>query len=1084
MPGGTLTHERIATDIAAVSARVPAIVSRLVADQPGLAATLTVSAGIEVRSFDQLTLTDDFILPAGADGIGAPVLTLRAAGDLRLSFSLSDGFSGVGAAAAATERPAASFRLVGGADLSAADPLTVRDGGTGGDVIIGRTPAVPTLPAPAVFVRSTTGDIDIVAARDVRLLNNGVRLYTAGSPVDAGSLPEWARIGLASTQVLRVGGQTVGPFFHEAGNVRLSAGRDIVGSPSRQYVTDWWWRLANATGAGSPVAWWSRYDLFQQGVASFGGGDVIVAAGRDVVDLDASTPSGGYALKADVRPDGTVLPPVQVSLLGGRLDVRAGRDLVSGLLLAGGSAATTVVGGDIRPAAVTGLGASYPGLQLFYGPTRWRIDAGGDVEIGHISSTGMVPGTVQASGAARLDLVLGLDDGAALEVSSLAGNIRWTGNRTPIAPSTDSRNILNDPARQAPGRMGMVAHGGAISIRTPVFQRPTGDGQLRLLADGDLEIGQVIVAAASAPEGPRPGTRAAVTVSLNEQWRQTATAEPALEFSDRDAVRLVSRQGDLTLETDLRSARPVRALAARDVAGTGSATVVVQHQQPGDLTLLRAGRDVLLADSNTARVRVGGPGDLLILAGRDVDLRGAAGIVTVGNQDNPRLLPEGGARITVVSGVDWGGADYRTALDAGMQLGGGGAGLVGFEGELWAWLAARDGGQPVSAPGSAELAAAARAWLALPDAARTEQVRARVGDAAWADALRDAMRRYTGQRALDVDAAQQAFADLDPIRRGQIESQLRAHLVVAAAPHGEALDFTRALFAALPLEQQALRLHDVLFAELRAAGRAAARLPSGDARDAAYAPGYAALATLYPPPRRGGDIRVATSQILTQQGGEIRLIAPGGGVDAGAIGGASGKRQADLGILTAAGGNIEAVARGDFAVNQSRVFTLGRGDLLIWSSDGNIDAGRGAKTVTGAPAPVFTIDRNGNVVVDASGSFSGSGIAVLDAASALDLYAPKGEISAGEAGIASRGIAFIAGESVRGSDFTFGSTAVGAPPKPDTGGATAGLAALSSATTTASTQAAARADDEDDPRRRRAQRRNLLLEFLGFGAAE
>ena len=204
-------------------------------------------------------------------------------------------------------------------------------------------------------------------------------------------------------------------------------------------------------------------------------------------------------------------------------------------------------------------------------------------------------------------------------------------------------------------------------------------------------------------------------------------------------------------------------------------------------------------------------------------------------------------------------------------------------------------------------------------------------------------------------------------------------------------------------------------------------------------------------------------------------------MDAGALTGSTGKRASELGLLSTAGGKIEAAVLANFAVNQSRVFTLAQGDLLLWSSAGNIDAGKGARTVAGAPAPITTIDANGNVVVDASGSFSGSGIAVLDANSILDLYAPKGEISAGEAGIKPLGLAFLGASTVVGQIEGSGNT-VGAPPPPPPAGATSGLAALGQASAAASNASTERADDNERDKRKR--RRNLLLEFLGFGRAE
>jgi Filamentous haemagglutinin family outer membrane protein len=169
----------------------------------------------------------------------------------------------------------------------------------------------------------------------------------------------------------------------------------------------------------------------------------------------------------------------------------------------------------------------------------------------------------------------------------------------------------------------------------------------------------------------------------------------------------------------------------------------------------------------------------------------------------------------------------------------------------------------------------------------------------------------------------------------------------------------------------------------------------------------------------------------------------------------------------------------EFLVNRSRVFTLREGDILIWSSQGDIDAGRGAKTVVGAPAPVLRLNADGRLELDTSGSFTGSGIAVLNADSELDLYAPQGAIDAGEAGIRASGNAFFGAQVIRGADnLQIGGNAVGAPPPPPTVGATAGLTGASQ---DAANRAAASAGDDEDERRKRRARRTLLLEFLGFG---
>jgi len=284
-------------------------------------------------------------------------------------------------------------------------------------------------------------------------------------------------------------------------------------------------------------------------------------------------------------------------------------------------------------------------------------------------------------------------------------------------------------------------------------------------------------------------------------------------------------------------------------------------------------------------------------------------------------------------------------------------------------------------------------------------------------------------------------------------------------------------FAALPVEQQLLHMNRVLASELRSAGRAASAL-SGVERDAAYQRAYDALAALFPEGLSGGNVDMGASQIKTMQGSNITVHAPRGGLNVGQVAGVA-KGAGDLGMVTTAGGDITASVRDDIAVNRSRIFTVAQGDILLWASQGDIDAGRGAKTVTGAPPPVYRLV-NGQIVVDTSGSYSGSGIAVLNEDSDLDLYAPKGEINAGDAGIKSAGNAFFGAVRFVGADnLQVGGAVSGGPPPVQSAGATAGLASAGQAATSAGNRADTN-DDEDERRKRRA-RRNLMLEFLGFG---
>jgi hypothetical protein len=112
--------------------------------------------------------------------------------------------------------------------------------------------------------------------------------------------------------------------------------------------------------------------------------------------------------------------------------------------------------------------------------------------------------------------------------------------------------------------------------------------------------------------------------------------------------------------------------------------------------------------------------------------------------------------------------------------------------------------------------------------------------------------------------------------------------------------------------------------------------------NAAYQVGYDAINRLFPN-KSGGDIILDFSQIQTSDGGNINLLAPGGMINVGLASSdiSTGKTAANLGVVTQAQGNINILTQDDVQVNQSRVFTLESGDITVWASNGNIDAGRG-----------------------------------------------------------------------------------------------------------------------------------------------
>jgi hypothetical protein len=276
-------------------------------------------------------------------------------------------------------------------------------------------------------------------------------------------------------------------------------------------------------------------------------------------------------------------------------------------------------------------------------------------------------------------------------------------------------------------------------------------------------------------------------------------------------------------------------------------------------------------------------------------------------------------------------------------------------------------------------------------------------------------------------------------------------------------------YAGLLPEQQAAFANPVFYGELRYAGRDAADPGSASFKD--YTSGRNLIATLFPDAYQG-DVNLFFSQIKTMQGGDIELLAPGGIVNAGlANSGGLTKSASELGVVTVNGGSVLSMVKDDFLVNQSRVFTLGGGDIFIWADQGDIDAGKGAKTATATPAPVLRLV-DGKLQLDISQSVAGSGIGVLLAKSGItpgdvDLIAPNGEINAGDAGIQSAGNLTLAAIRVVGADnIKVGGVSTGVPVANTSGlsGATAGIGdAASGATKSASEEVAKQVAQNNNP---------------------
>jgi len=245
-----------------------------------------------------------------------------------------------------------------------------------------------------------------------------------------------------------------------------------------------------------------------------------------------------------------------------------------------------------------------------------------------------------------------------------------------------------------------------------------------------------------------------------------------------------------------------------------------------------------------------------------------------------------------------------------------------------------------------------------------------------------------------------------------------------------------AAFSALPLARREIFLDQVYLTELRQTG-----IDYNDQtspRYLSYNRGFEAISLLFPggASTTGGSVSLNGKPLETQSGGSITVLAPYGSVEVGTDVLPPGVDPSAGGIVTRRGGDIGIMTNGNIDLFTSRVFTLEGGDVLMWTSNGSITAGFGAKTSVFQKPLAYAIDPAAVVSVDAFGLQTGAGIGVLDALqgkgprkrSRLDLIAPRGEVNAGDAGIRVVGDINIAAAVVVGvENIQFSGKATGVP---------------------------------------------------------
>ena len=988
-------------------------------------------------------------------GVNAGVLTVRTPGDLTLGGTLSDGFvrvAGTGRNAVSTVQAQSasaggqwSYQLVAGADTGAADPLAVSRSTAAGSLNL----------LNSALIRTGTGSIHLASAGDVKFSaqvnGQSASVYTAGvltpfpSTIALPFLPNGTsgsssvfvqRSAASATQV-----QYVEQFTSGGGDVTVDAGGNVQGAGSTQQVNDWLYRSATVSpstglfanplgGRGSPnqTAWWVEFDQFHMDLGALGGGNVTVNARGSVSNLSAALPTNGRQGGGLTAAAAQISPANLYVEGGGNLAVHAGGDILGGsyyvergqgLLQAGGSILANPVGGF---APVLAMGDSQ--FSLVAGSAIDLLTAYNPFTVPQV--LGNVTGSQLVNGALTYAAV---NDGqafttyfstydtynpvtgnfgtnASLHLLAQGGDVSLGKRLTDFGTAYQTHGIVTTPNATGgfsilPATVDITAQQGNFSLQQAFLLAPSPTGNLRVRAGGSVDLRQIApgnpsslaLSSASAAVLANPSRQVSTTLGNSntagvlDGFGQVAAN--ALHQGDTVPVTIIADLGSIlgtaggVGSSQISSPKPVDLVAGQDISGL---SVVAQNIGASDVSSVNAGRDIVLSphgqipngQADASSIEVDGPGRLLMEAGRNIDLGSAQGVIS---RANNTVSSTAGANISLYAGL--GNCNTSACMPAFTTF-----------------------GQDYINPASAVSASHGNDVL-----------------------LQTYMNGLVGNGvSLSKADAWTAYQALSPAQQSLLDEQ-----VLANELHLNALDHN---------------LHGTSFA---AGYQAIGTLFPGSVVDTstgkavnfnvvpttvAKASSTGTTLALAGNSNLTGNVSMVYSQVRTLSGGDIGVFTPTGGLDVGLANqppGTPKKTPDQLGLVTQATGSVRAVAANNINVNSSRIFSVGGGDISLWSSFGNIDAGKGAKSVQVVPPPTFGFNSSGQLVITVSGATTGSGIGALltgpgQIPGNVDLIAPVGTVDAGDAGIRAAGNLNIAAAVVlNAANIQVGGASTGVP---------------------------------------------------------
>ncbi|MNU42237.1 Heme/hemopexin-binding protein precursor [compost metagenome] len=893
---------------------------------------------------------------------------------------------------------------------------------------------------------------------------------------------------------------------------------------------------------GQQPSWWVNHASFQQGLGALGGGNVKLSAGGDLVNLVVALPStmrvtggrsaGDAAASTVTRNGGQLQVAAGGTLKAGQYYVGRGAGEIEAGASASGYALTgissswpnTAYSYDIAP--VLALSDATLKLQTLGDLVLQTVIDPMQIRRAYVDQADR-----DTSGASSHAMFMSSQtERSAVSLVSTGGNVRLvnqsefvagndTENTTRLVSGMTDTKLQTDMVGLYPAKVSVSALSGNIDVAGLLAMAPANSSDLSLLAAKDLRFlrgsslqntGAIVMTQTTLDKWPsifRPWmgftitlggasafgaplksvyggfsvTNTFLTNSLNGMELFDNPDVLPMQVHDFTPSRLYAATGSIS-DLNLIASESVHVQAGTDIRNF---ELSARNLRPTDTTMLAAGNDILAVANRLlshryarysgdaaayyydrgSRTALQGPGSLLLLAGRDIQGNNLSlytnanrywdyvSATPLGEESNViKALPAEGAGITLMAGMN-----KAASYDA-------------FE----------------------------RAYLnpanvaAMPDYLKTTLADGTVAPLYLSDGVENR-----------GDLAKLARRGLVSFVEGMLGADKVASLTGTAdgklSPQ-QAWEQYRQL---PPLVREQF-LRQVFVYELREGGR---DQNGGDGQNGpingGYRRGSAAIDTLFrgataegQPVRYAADLpdnwrsswsgvgSIAATRMAarTHQGGDINVFTPGGGLQVAGLGAVV---PDGYGLVTLASpGQVNVFTDRDIIVNRSRILSfvsqaepLGS-DQVLWSSQGDIDAGRGAKTVRIPQAPEVTSDVDGNITVEEKRDMSGAGIGTVGEGD-VDLVAPRGTIDAGDAGIRVASNLNIAALQVRNADnIQVKGETTGLPVV-----AAVNIGALTTASAAAS--AAAMAAQESMRQERAAARQNLPSVFtvrvLGFG---